>query len=55
MPPKLRSPAKDYFSEPKRRKKVMTITEKIKLVSGLNKTENIFNFSYSFFCQFSEK
>ena len=44
MLPKGRAPAKDYFSEPKRKRKMTTIREKVKLVSGLNKTENTSNF-----------
>ena len=50
MPPKRRALAKDYFGEPKR--KIMTISEKVKLVFGLNKTENISNFSCSFSVNF---
>ena len=49
MLPKGRAPAKDYFSELKRKRKMTTIREKVKLVSGLNKTENT---SY-FLCSFS--
>ena len=48
MPPKCRAPGKDYFSELKRKKKMMNVSEKVKLVFGLNKTEIIFNFSCSF-------
>ena len=50
MPPKRHAPAKDYSSEPKR--KMVTISEKVKLVSELNKTENISNFSCSFSVNF---
>ena len=52
MPPKRRAPAKDYFSESKRKRKMMTISEKVKLVFGLIKTENVFNFLCSFFVNF---
>ena len=54
MPPKRRAPAKDYFSEPKRKKKTMTISEKVKLMSGLYKTENISNFRALFPSVFKE-
>ena len=50
MPPKRRAPAKGGFSEPKRKR--MTIHEKVKLVSELNNTENISNFSCSFSVNF---
>ena len=50
MLPKRRAPAKDYFREPKRT--MMTISEKVKFMSGLNKTENISNFSSSFSVNF---
>ena len=50
MPPKRRVPAKDSSGEPKR--KMMTISEKVKLVSRLNKAENISNFSCSFSVNF---
>ena len=52
MPPKRRALAKDYFSESKRERKMMNISKKVKLVFGLNKTENIFNFSCSFSVNF---
>ena len=44
MPPKRRAPAKDSSSEPKRKRKMMNISKKVKLVFGLNKTENVSNF-----------
>ena len=52
MPPKRRVPAKDSSSKPKRKRKMMDISEKVKLVFGLNKTETISNFSCSFFVNF---
>ena len=52
MPPKPRAPAKVYFREPERKTKMMTISEKVKLVSGSNKTENISNFLCSFSVNF---
>ena len=48
MPPKRPVSAKNYFSEPQKKWKMMTIREKVKLVSGLNKTENVFNLSCFF-------
>ena len=54
MPPKRRAPEKDCFSEPKRKRKMMTVSEKVELVSELNKTENISNFSCSFSVSFQK-
>ena len=52
MSPKRRAPARDSFSKPKKKRKMMTIREKVKVVSGLDKTENISNFSFSFSVNF---
>ena len=49
---KRRAPEKDYFSESKRKRKIMIISGKVKLVSGLNMTGNISNFSCSFSVSF---
>ena len=38
MPPKCRVSAKNTSSEPKRKRQMMTINEKVKLVSGSSKT-----------------
>ena len=46
MPPKRRAPAKDSSSEPKRKRKMMTISEKVKLRA--NPTSRIFTYREGF-------
>ena len=54
MPPMRRTPANNYFSETKRKRKMMAISEKVKLVFVLNETKIISNFSCSFSVSFQK-